>query len=167
MVRPHGTVYAREKFVYLAGPILGCTKGEANDWRGDADALLYPNGIVGISPLRCEPLIGDRYTTEYSDPRFGTAKAISAKNLYDVENCDMGLVYLPKPADGCYPSVGTIMELGALRAAHKQTVVWTDDPFMMKHPVVLGWSDWQLPTLEAACEVLIGILGGYTGGKNV
>jgi hypothetical protein len=84
-------------YVYLAGPIFGATGAEANDWRKDMTARLAPHNIVGISPLRCEPIVGDRYDTQYNDPCFGTAKAIVSKNYLDLVKCDFTLVYMPKP----------------------------------------------------------------------
>lgn len=82
------------KSIYLAGPIFGCTEGEAKDWRKYvADRL--PPGIVGVSPLRCEPLIGTRYDVGYNDPCFGAPKAILAKNFLDLRACDMTLAYFP------------------------------------------------------------------------
>ena len=44
-----------KKYVYLAGPIAGCTEEEATEWR-EYVCTYFPHGIVGISPLRCEPL---------------------------------------------------------------------------------------------------------------
>ena len=44
-----------KKYIYLAGPIAGLTEVEATEWRGWVRERL-PYGIVGISPLRCEPL---------------------------------------------------------------------------------------------------------------
>ena len=48
------------KYVYLAGPIMYCDRAEANDWRYEVANNLMEGGLVGISPLRCEPLIGER-----------------------------------------------------------------------------------------------------------
>lgn len=155
-----------KKFVYLAGPILGCTKGEANDWRLAVDAQLKEHGIVGISPLRCEPLIGDRYSTDYPDPRFGTPEAIAAKNMHDVQNCDIVLAYMPKEMEANV-SLGTICEIAWARAWDKQIILVTDHPKIDKHPVVNACRNWKLMTLDEAVEVCIGVLGGYTGGKNV
>jgi hypothetical protein len=83
--------------IYLGGPIFGATGAEANDWRHDMTARLEPHGIRCISPLRCEPIVGDRYDTQYDDPCFGTSEAIVSKNFLDVQNCDMALMYFPKP----------------------------------------------------------------------
>jgi len=159
-----------KKYVYLAGPILGCTKGEANDWRQyvHQQFLAYDdrNVIVGISPLRCEPLIGDRYSTDYPDPRFGTPEAIAAKNMHDVQNCDMILAYMPKEM-GDNISLGTICEIAWARAWDKQIILVSDHPKILKHPVVQACRNWQLSTLDEAIEVCAGVLGGYVGGKNV
>src|SRR5665213_3305951 len=83
-------------FIYLAGPILGCDKGQANDWRKTFMFDLEEVGIRGISPLRCEPLIGAVYGENYNqDPRFGTSRAIKAKNFMDVQRADLTLAYFP------------------------------------------------------------------------
>src|SRR5258706_8501454 len=73
------------RFVYLAGPISGCTGPEAHDWRVNVSGQLARHFIKGVSPLRCEPLRGERYSLTYEDPRFGTARAIASKNFMDVQ----------------------------------------------------------------------------------
>lgn len=152
-------------FVYLAGPILDCTKSEANDWRRHVARELGFYNITGISPLRCEPLIGDRYLANYPDPKFGTAKAIAAKNKFDVSNCDLVFAYLPKQDR---VSIGTILEIGwASVDISRPIIVVTDDPFLMNHPVLTECCGWCLPTLDAGIEVTVGLLGGYAGGKHV
>ena len=147
------------KFIYLAGPIFNCTVGEANDWRANFKARL-PEGIHGISPLRCEPLIGERYGLSYDDPRFGTAKAISSKNWYDVQNCDITLAYLSNP-NGNTPSYGTIMEIGAALAFNKPVIVVTTDPIMAKHPLTLGKAGWIFDNFDDAYDLVVGLFGDY------
>lgn len=82
-------------FVYLAGPIYGCTHSEAKDWRKDVAAQLAQHGITAISPLRCEPHVGERYDLSYADPAFGAARSILAKNFLDLQRADFVLVYFP------------------------------------------------------------------------
>lgn len=158
-----------QKFVYLAGPILNTTNAEANDWRRDVDIRLGDSGeaIVAISPLRCEPLHGEKYTANYPDARFGTARAISSKNKYDIRACDLVLAYLPKPPPGRHQSFGTIIEIAWADMLGKPVIVVTDDPEVLEHPVINACAGWLLGTLDEGLEVVIGILGGYTGGKNV
>ena len=102
-----------KKFIYLAGPIAGCTLEEATEWRDYVRSML-PHGIIGISPLRCEPVQpGMRYDDPgavdklWSDPR-----SINAKNWLDTESCDLVLAYLPKEMNDRRPSIGTIIEIG-------------------------------------------------------
>ncbi len=159
------------KTVYLAGPIVGCTYNEANDWREYVAGRLHDlsNGHVqGVSPLRCEPLMGDRYTMGNPDPRFGTAKAIGSKNVFDVHNCDMILAHIPKPPEGQRHSWGTICELAGGYFLNKQVVTVSDCDIIHNHPVITAMSGWTLRTLDEGIEVIMGILGGYIpGGKNV
>ena len=156
------------RHIYLAGPILGCTAGEANDWRHYvAKKLTYASGeLKGVSPLRCEPLIGERYTAQYPDPRFGSPRAIAAKNRFDVRNCDMTLAYLPK--EMAKLSIGTIIECAWADAYGQQVILVSDHPDIVNHPVLDACVDWKLETLDEAVDVIIGVLGGYVpGGKNV
>lgn len=155
-----------KRFVYLAGPILGCTGKEANDWRRYVDAAFVNSGVVAVSPLRCEPLIGERYTSEQVDPRFGTARAIAAKNRFDVQTCDITLAYLPKEM-GPNVSLGTIIECAWADFADKRVILVSDHPKCLNHPVLDACVDWKLGTLDEAIDVCVGVLGGYTGGKNV
>ena len=154
--------------VYLAGPILGCDKEEANDWRIDVANHLSDYDIRGVSPLRCEPLVGERYGMEYTDPKFGTARAIGAKNIFDVRSCDMSLIYLPTPPEGRHQSYGTIVELAWAHMLGKPTILVSDDPVIREHAVISACAGWVLTDLEEAMQVIIGVLGGYTkGGKYV
>ena len=154
--------------VYLAGPIMGCTRTEANDWRIEFARQLADNDIRGVSPLRCEPLIGERYSMNKPDPKFGTARAIAAKNMFDVLACDMTLAFIPKPEPGRFHSFGTMCELAWAKMASKPTILVSNDPFIQAHPVLGANAGWLLENLEDALEVIVGVLGGYTiGGKNV
>lgn len=165
------------KYVYLAGPVLGQTEGQANDWRKAVASKLADHGIIGISPLRCEPIHGPTYQAGYPDERFGTARAIMHKNLFDVQTCDMTLAYIPRPIIGTpgwqqaphtpHHSWGTMAELSWAKALGKPAILVTNDIKIRNHPVLNASAGWVLDTLDEATDVLIGILGGYTGGKNV
>ena len=148
-------------FVYLAGPIAGCTKDQANDWRDYVKAEL-PDGIVGVSPLRCEPIIGDIYELGYQDPKFGLAKAIAGKNEFDTKKCDIVLAYLPKVLNDQRPSIGTIIEMAWAHMLGKTVILVTDDPYYQQHPLVQQVASWPpLATLDDAIDVLSGVLSIY------
>jgi nucleoside 2-deoxyribosyltransferase len=153
--------------VYLAGAIAGLTEGEAKDWRTYVSDKLASHGIIGVSPLRCEPAIGGRYDLNYDDPLFGQARTIRAKNMFDVRNTDIAIAYLPKPAEGKRQSYGTMWEVGAVMALGKPVIVVSDDPNVKNHPLFGGTADWNLDTLDQAIEVCIGILKVYTFNKVI
>jgi nucleoside 2-deoxyribosyltransferase len=151
------------KTVYLAGSIAGCDNGEANDWRKSMSASLRQHGIIGISPLRCEPIHGERYGLGYEDPKFGTARAIASKNRMDVQMCDMTLCYMPKALNERRFSMGTLIELAWAHMINKPTILVTDYSLLLDHPVVQANASWILGTLAEAEEVLVGVLGDYSG----
>ncbi len=151
---------SREAYVYLAGPILGQTEREAKDWRQYVAGELGNHRLVGISPLRCEPIHGERYGLGSPDEKFGTARAIASKNLFDVRRCDATLAYMP------FWSHGTVVELAWAHAMGKPTILVADRPEIAGHPVVNACAGWVVPTLDDAIEILIGVLGAYTGGHS-
>lgn len=147
--------------VYLAGPIVNCDSGEANDWRRDLSVRLERMGLRGISPLRCEPAINGRYDLGYPDDRFGTARAIGSKNLFDVQTCWLTLAYIPAVLSKRTPPYGTISELAWARAHQRPTILVTDDDFIRAHPVINSNASWLLRTLKEAEEVIVGLLADY------
>ncbi len=154
------------KFIYLAGPIAGCTEGEAQDWRGYVCEKLAGSGIVGISPLRCEPPNEDGgYSTPETlagvDPMFGTARAISSKNIMDVRNCDLILAFLPQQMSEKRPSYGTVVEMAWGKWEGKPVILVSDDPSVAKHPVINVCAGWVLGTLDEALEVIHGLFDDY------
>ena len=151
-----------KKYIYLAGPIAGCTQEEATEWRDDVQKSL-PHGIIGISPLRCEPLKeGMRFTEDgatekmWSDPR-----AIATKNWLDTESCDLVLAYLPKELNDRRPSYGTTIEIGWAIGLRKPLIVVSDDVQYMEHPLIRCNASWRLDNLPDAVEVITGLFGDY------
>ena len=155
---------SNKKFIYLAGPVAGCTVDEANEWREEIRSRL-PHGIVGISPLRCEPLKeGMKYTEEGASPKmWSDPRAIATKNWLDTESCDLVLAYLPKKLNDRRPSYGTVIEIGWAIGLRKPLIVVSDDKYMMNHPLIQHNASWRLDNLEDAVEVIIGLFGEYIG----
>jgi nucleoside 2-deoxyribosyltransferase len=152
------------KYIYLAGPIAGCTEEEATEWRDDVINML-PHNIVGISPLRCEPLEeGKTYTEEDATPKmWSDPRAIATKNWLDTESCDLVLAYLPKKLNDKRPSYGTVIEIGWAIGLRKPLIVVSDDKYMMNHPLIQHNASWRLDNLEDAVEVIMGLFGDYVG----
>ena len=153
-----------KKYIYLAGPIAGCTAEEATEWRKYV-CTFFPHGIVGISPLRCEPLKDGMTYTEpgatekkWSDPR-----AIATKNWLDTESCDLVLAYLPKELNERSPSYGTTIEIGWAIGLRKPLIVVSDDEYLMNHPLIKHNASWRFDNLEDAADVIVGLFGDYVG----
>ena len=117
----------RDRYVYLAGPIAGCTEEEATEWR-EYVCTYFTHGIVGISPLRCEPLKeGLTYTDDGATPKmWSDPRAIATKNWLDTESCDLVLAYLPKELNDRRPSYGTVIEIGWAIGLRKPLIVVSD-----------------------------------------
>lgn len=101
--------------IYLAGPINGCTDGEALDWRKTATGALESHGHTVIDPtewdMRGMELDGD------------TPSVIVERDLRLIESCDCLLVGAWKP------SVGTSMEVWEAKVhMGKRIVVWCPNP---------------------------------------
>ena len=153
-----------KKYIYLAGPIAGLNEEEATEWRGwDRENL--PHGVIGISPLRCEPLKdGMVYTDEgATDPMWSDARAINAKNWLDTESADLVLAYLPKEMNDRRPSIGTIIEIGWAIGLRKPLIVVSDDEYLMEHPLIQRNASWRLDNLHDAVEVITGLFSDYVG----
>ena len=153
-----------KKYIYLAGPIAGCTETEATEWR-DHVCTFFPHGIVGISPLRCEPLKkGLTYTDEGATPKmWSDPRAIATKNWLDTESCDLVLAYLPKELNDRRPSYGTVIEIGWAIGLRKPLIVVSDDKQLMDHPLIKHNASWRLDSLDDAVEVINGLFGEYIG----
>ena len=99
----------------------------------------------------------------YDDPRFGTPKAISAKNWFDSARCDMVLAYLPKEINDRRPSYGTVIEIGWAIAMRKPTIIVTDDAAVRDHPLIAANIPWVFPDFEPALETIAGLCEVYVG----
>src|SRR5579872_4741790 len=84
------------KTLYLAGPINGCSDGEANDWRSEVKERLG-DIYEFLDPMRHD------YRGLEMDP--GIAEKIVFNDMQDIFSSDVILANCPKP------SVGTSMEI--------------------------------------------------------
>ena len=153
-----------KKYVYLAGPIAGCTEEEATEWR-EYVCTYFTHGIIGISPLRCEPLKkGLTYTDDGATPKmWSDPRAIPTKNWLETESCYIVLAYLPQELNDRRPSYGTVIEIGWAIGLRKPLIVVSDDKYLMDHPLIKHNASWRLDNLEDAAEVIVGLFGDYVG----
>ncbi len=151
-----------KKFIYLAGAITDCDDGEANDWREMVSKRFHFN-IVGVSPLRNEPKIEGIYPVSGGEFLFNTTKAIASKNRFDTNECDLVLAYLPKEYNDRRPSYGTVFELAWATWSQKPTILVTDDPALINHPLFAEKINWIVEDFDKAVEIVHGLFDIYTG----
>ena len=111
--------------VYLSGGIAGLTYDEANAWRVDVTERLERVGIQTINPLR------RRMFFEASDEEDITPNEIVTRDIQDVRDADLILVYLPISERF---SVGTVCEIWEAYRLQKPIILVSDDPRYVKHP---------------------------------
>ncbi len=159
------------KYVYLAGPIAGCSYGEATDWRKEACGWFGP-GIIGISPMRMKEWYDrlsedegvEQYEAVTNKREFllsGESHAIKTRDFFDVRSADLLLVHLPKAMNDRQYSAGTLIEIGWASAYSKPIVLITDDETLATHPLVRESVGWIVPDLLLGVEVVNSILSAY------
>ena len=131
----NGNSVLMKKFVYLAGPIEGCTNHEINQWRQKCYTG-FNDFIVGVNPYRAE--------READDPE--ARKRIVMKNYMDTKSCDLVFAYLPKEINARRHSYGTTFEIAWGYSMQKPVVIVSDDVRVHDHPLmdISGALFWDL-----------------------
>jgi nucleoside 2-deoxyribosyltransferase len=157
----------RTPLVYLAGPIAGCTYGEAVDWRLLAKCQLGERGVEALNPMRAkdrlsDPGYVDRISSTFQSYQhmgpFFTSRGIMTRDHTDVLRADALLVNLlgtPKP------SLGTVMELAWAYAYRKPAVVVIEREGNChdNHPMLHEAMQFRVETLDEGIDAVAVILG--------
>jgi len=165
-----------KKFVYLAGPIAGCSFKQATDWREAVSASFLP-GIAGVSPMRLKDWTKrvrkirsvDQYEKVATAEEYlisGESHAICARDRSDVKTADMIFAYLPKELNDQRHSWGTGHELGWANAWNKPIVLVSTDKSLIVHPLIRESVGWIVPTLELGVDIVNSVLGVYVEGEG-
>lgn len=147
--------------VYLAGPISGCSYGEATDWRDAVIADLATAGIKGLSPMRAKEYLShmqdlDKNCVEYGEINvLSSPRGIMTRDHFDCTRCDVLLVHF---GEATKVSVGTVMEV-AWAFTHQTPIVCVMPPGNVhEHAVVSQAIDYRVNTLEEAVHIVKAIL---------
>lgn len=145
-----------KKNLYLAGPIAGLSKKEANGWRDLVKGTLGVYFNV-INPLRHYEPENDHTPITQTD---GNASNFVGRDLYDVRSANLLLVNY-SGARG--PSSGTTFELGyATALGIPYALVEPNHEFVT--PFVLENATWKFDTLEEAIKYLSHLASPYVDG---
>jgi len=154
-----------EFYVYLAGPITGCTYGESIDWRAYVSDRLPP-WIRGVSPLR-----GKRYlegegkiADSYEEHPLSCAKGIITRDRWDAMNRDMLFANLLETEK---ISIGTIMEIAWADAARKPIVICMREGNPHWHAMVREAAGFVVPDLDMGIEIIKTLLTPTDDGEAV
>lgn len=147
------------KYVYLSGPMAGCTDSEAKDWRDEASRLFYcaleefPKPVGENLIIRTlDPTRHDYRNKDCS--QLAVAKTIVEDDKIDIERSAAVLVYPHKI------SVGTSMEI--LYAWERgKYVVTVDEGHYPLSPWTIYHSNKLVTTLDYAVESIIRHLGDH------
>lgn len=144
-----------KKLVYLAGPISGCSYGEATNWRQYAIEKLNP--IIGLSPMRGKDYLLENLNINpvHVDGVLSTSKAIVARDRFDCQRADCILFNL---SESKQVSIGTMIEFGWADSARIPKVVVTGGNTIHNHAMVNQMSDFVAETLEEGIDIVKTIL---------
>lgn len=142
--------------VYLAGAIGGLTYDQSVDWREYVKKRLDDYNIVGLSPMRAKHYLAAANVldnTDHYDNPLSTDRGVTARDRFDVMNCDLVLFNL---LGAPRVSIGTCIEFGWADAYRKPKVVLYDA--MHDHCMIRDLADFVVKDLEEAIHVITGIL---------
>jgi nucleoside 2-deoxyribosyltransferase len=145
--------------IYLAGPISGCSYGEATDWREKVKDKLG-EVINCYSPMRHKEFLKDerKIAMMYNDKKdiMSTSKGIMTRDHNDCTKADVLLVNL---AGTKTISAGTVMELAwAFDRKIPTVVVCEPDNVHLQHPMIIESVNYRVDTLCHAMALVQSIL---------
>jgi len=141
------------KTVYLCGPITGLSYGECTDWRQFV-ARHVAQDIIPLSPLRGkrylenEKEIGD----SYEHIAMSTAQAITTRDRFDLQSCDMMIANF---LGAKKVSIGSVIELGWADAFRKPVIlVIESENNIHEHSIVNSIAGFRVSTLKEAITIV-------------
>ncbi len=147
--------------LYLAGPITGLSYDGATSWRGYvAEQLAAVSDIKVVSPLRGSDYLRDekKIALKYDAHAMSTAQAITTRDRFDVQRCDLMLAYFApddeQPLNVLKVSVGTIVEFGWADAFRTPVILCAhEDHPLRKHPMTSSIAGWVVDDLDHAIAI--------------
>jgi nucleoside 2-deoxyribosyltransferase len=150
--------------VYLAGPIAGLNYDGATWWREYAASYLEDFDIKALSPMRAKQYLRDVETfsgncgAESSMGPLSGARAVVARDRFDVERCNVLLVNL---LGAERVSIGTMFEIAWAHQRHTPVVLVmeADGSNIHEHAFVTEAAGFRVATLDEGIAVVRAIVG--------
>jgi nucleoside 2-deoxyribosyltransferase len=149
--------------VYLAGPITGLGYAEArNGWRKDFAALLFPD-IAPLSPMRQEGHLAEIKKIAahgYEHNPLSSSRGIIAKDLLDIERCDLVVMNF---LGAKKVSIGSVWEMGYAKKCGKPIVLIIEvrgpkpgNPH--DHLFIVDTADFTCHSVQEAADIVNAVL---------
>lgn len=161
--------------VYLSGSMFK-DHPEHESWREYAAYLLEKSGVQTLNPYRGRDVRGEitkvgsyHYTESNAVVKNKLANLLVARDLKDVQDCDMLLVNL-RGTVGERPSIGTLSELAWAHLLHKPAVCIVDEETTeddyYKHPFMHMFVDQWVATVEEGVEAILNFWHPDADGRD-
>jgi len=144
----------KEKLVYLAGPIDGCTYSGCTDWREYAIKELKKDNITGLSPMRAKEFLKEhpKLVDGISKHVLASDAGITTRDMWDVRRSDATLFNLLGAEK---VSIGTMIEYGWASAFNKPFVtVMEKQGNIHEHAMIRRLSGYRVENLDEGLAVV-------------
>ncbi|MCD9019146.1 nucleoside 2-deoxyribosyltransferase [Parachryseolinea silvisoli] len=140
-----------EKYIYLAGPISGQKKADAEDWRSVVSSKVASD-IVCLSPLRDRTdfsSISHHRTPESTRTDLLHGIQIVARDRMDIMRCDLVLVNVLNHES---ISIGTVGEIFWADAFRKPVIIIKNISSVYNHSMLDALCQWRFSTIEEGVD---------------
>ncbi len=142
--------------VYLAGPIEGLHYDGCTSWREYATQELGKDGIIGVSPMRAKEFLEGKVIEGDQNHVMATDKAITTRDRFDVEGCDVMLVNF---LGAKRVSVGTCVEFGWADTYRKPVVMCMEESGNFHdHAMIREIAAYRVTSLDEGIQVVKSVL---------
>lgn len=139
-------------YVYLAGPITGCSYEEATEWRAYVTEKLERYARL-LSPMRDKDfLIMEQNIEDHCEEWFtSTVRGIRTRDQFDVMRADVILANLLHAKK---PSIGTVCEIAWAHLLQKPIVLVMEDGNPHDHGFIRDMANFIVDDLDRAIQIV-------------
>jgi len=139
--------------IYLAGPMTGLSRREANDWR-----LLVSDRLrfcTILSPMRAKEFLNEEDSGELNQHPLTAPKGIVSRDFFDVGQADILIVNL---LGAKRVSIGTMFEMAWAFQNKTPMVLIIESENIHRHPFPLEVANFTVATVEDAIDLVLRIV---------
>lgn len=139
--------------IYLAGPMTGLPRREANNWRLlVADRLRF---CTILSPMRAKEFLNEEDSGELNKHPLTVPKGIVSRDFFDVRQADMLIINL---LDAKRVSIGTMFEMAWAFYDKTPMILIIESENIHRHPFPMEVANFTVETVEDAIDLALRIV---------